>query len=453
MGLVSRGDKSSGSEETEHNHSVDDFLESPRPKDEESDSDSESDPDDEEENEKLPSDKRARERLVKIVDDLKSHGPDKVISLGLDLSKDAGIEEFIDKNLEYIIQSPGRKKQNLLHLIAEEDALPSVRKMRKLLSALVQLDANLLKGQDENGKTPVHSAILGRNRKLVRCMCETHDDVNSILKIQTLQKANCLHLAFKGKRSSHDDSLLELLIGKSEEDTLSTIDENGLTPLHIAVAHDLCDDGQLPIIQQLLNKCDKVVDLKGGPDLLSPYRHHLRTCQKAEAAEKKRQESSMAMPPPQRIDNPEARSKPLIKPFGREDRKNSLPVGRAQESLDGVLNRGNHKPVHASVLAEAPGKYGAARKHERGVGSMSLGVSNSNGPHATPSDSGRSKPTPSKSGKARLQPTKKSVSAVGQYLKEYYLRTRDHDDAVNFLYGAQYGKAAEDRLSRSCGID
>ncbi|KAK8103407.1 uncharacterized protein PG998_010440 [Apiospora kogelbergensis] len=440
MGLVVRGDKSSGSEEAEHSDSPGDFLEYPQQKDEESESESESDTDDEEENEKPPSDRRSRDRLDEMVNELKRNGPEKVIILGVDLSRDSGVKEFIDKNHEYIIRSPGRSNQNLLHLIAEGHGLPHVKKMKKLLLALVQLDANLLKGQDENGKTPIHSAILNRNRKLVKLMCDSHNNINSILRLQTLQRANCLHLAFKGKRSSHDDSLLALLIDKSEEDTLSATDEDGLTPLHIAVAHDLCDDGQLLIIRQLLDKCDKAASLKGGPDLLSPYQHHVCTCQKAERAEGRRLESLMAMPPPQRIDEVGPRRKPSMKPFGREDRKNSLPVDRTQDSLEGARNRVNHKPVQASVAAESPGKNGAIRKYDRGMGSMTLGTSSSNVVHATPSDSGRNRPTPSRTGKAKLQPTKKSVSAVGQCLKEYYLRTRDYDDAVNVLYGAQHDK-------------
>jgi ankyrin repeat protein len=389
-------------------------------------------------------------KLDEIIKDLRAGAPSKVISGKFDLTKRGDLAKFMKENEAYLDKETHPKRQNLLHLIAEEtdkDVLSLIKKMKLLVKALVKLPGNLLSKKDAYGKTPVHTALSLRNHRLVRYMCEEHEDMNSILRIPTMQSrqhsANCLHLAIKNKGSSKDDELLLLLIQKSKEDTLCAVDEQGLTPLHLAVAYERCDEAQLAIVQTLVAKCDAAVDImykQGDKGLFSPYRYHVLTEQEATTTQGNK---GKAERPPKRED-PEIKESNLVDPYRKDDKKTdtSADKEKSQPSSQESRNPVATKPRQADPTAVPTGKYNTLSKSSRGpLGpATSNDSAGGNGMPPTPVDGERKKTTSKRSQGSKAPPTEASAQAIKQYLKEYCLRTRDHEKAVELLYGAQQGK-------------
>lgn len=380
-----------------------------------------------------------RQDLVNIIEDLKNDRPNRTIYHNFDLTKEEDVKKFMNENKAYTDKSPEPQKQNMLHLLAEDSDKDAVKKLSKLITALVKLPGDLLARKDDSGNTPLHKAISYRNRRLVRYMCAAHDDIDRVLAIQTFKSANCLHLALEKRSSTRDDSVLLRLIDKSNEDTLCAVNEMGLTPLHLAVAHNLCDDAQLKIVQELIAKCDRAITANKMSRLGSPYRYHVHTCE--EAAEKRRTE---AVPDrPSRVEETGPKAKGIGKPYSKTDKKTDLAAGdKPQPSLEEKRNRAQMKPVQISLGEEAPGKYKDAPKPGRAFLARSATFEDPTSPVAPPSVNGdeKKRTTSKKTGTAKIQPTEISVSAIKQYLKKYIMRTRNHDQAMQLLYGTQQGR-------------
>ncbi|KAK8023411.1 intracellular serine protease [Apiospora marii] len=390
-----------------------------------------------------------RKDLTNIIDELKKNGPEKAVYYDLDLTKDDDVKKFMSDNKAYTDKSPEPQKQNLLHLLAEEsdkDALPPVKKLTKFITALIKLPGDLLARKDDNGNTPLHKAISYRNRRLVRCMCSAHDEINRVLATQTFKSANCLHLALEKRSSTRDDVVLSMLIDKSKEDTLCAVNEKGLTPLHLAVAHNLCDDAQLKIVQELVAKCDRAIAADKTSRLGSPYRYHVHTCE--EAAEKRRTE---AVPErPRRAEETGPKSKGMGKLYAKTDQKADFAAGeKPQPSMEESRNRAQMKPVQSSLVEKPSGKYKDAPEPGRAFLARSATIEMPSSPIAPPSVNGDEKKRTAsrKAGTAKIQPTDISVSAIKQYLKKYILRTRNHDQAMQLLYGSQQEKQINFDLS------
>ncbi|KAI0382948.1 hypothetical protein F5Y04DRAFT_251481 [Hypomontagnella monticulosa] len=400
---------------------------------------------DEEEDEDVR--KKVKRRFDKILSDLKSGAKAGEVKSGnLDLTNSAGVQTFITQNAAYLSKT-STKEQTLLHLIAEaeKDDIPPAKKMKLLITALVQLPDNLLAKRDENGKTPLFCAITNRNHRLVRIMCEAHHDVNSILMIPksltTSKSTNCIHQAITKKSSSRDDELIKFLIEKAEADTLRAIDENGFTPLHLAVEYKRCDEAQLEIVKALVERCDEVLDMtykhpeKGR---LSPYLYHELTYEEAKQKEKettdsKRKADKADTEAAQKDKRPSDKDKEKEKRW-EPSKEKTLREPAPQESLP------LQPPRMAPLRAEAPtGKYSSkSSMPERSRGPLAALTTTTDFGKAellTPVE--KKKSSSKKTKVSKLKPTDASALAIKQYLKLEFLRKRNHDDAVEFLYGSQ----------------
>ncbi|KAK9783757.1 putative Peptidase S8/S53 domain-containing protein [Seiridium cardinale] len=328
----------------------------------------------------------AEKKLLAILADIKAGAPNSVVSNELDLSTQGDLDKFMKKNEAYLDKDTHPKKQNLLHLIAEETdkvVLSLIRKMKLLIGALIRLPENLLAKKDAYGKTPVHTALSLRNHRLVRYMCEEHEDINSILRIPTMESrqhmANCLHLAIKNKTSSKDDALLLLLIKKSKVDTLCALDEQGLTPLHLAVAYERCDEAQLKVVQELVTKCDAAVNIMcrlGEKDGFSPYRYHVLTEQ--QMVRKQATESKTSRP--QRKEDQEPKGGPSTNTYRRDDKEpdTSADKSTSQPGVQETRNPVALKPKQADLTAAPTGKYSTASRPSRGPPALATGTDGPN---------------------------------------------------------------------------
>ncbi|RYP17551.1 hypothetical protein DL765_004440 [Monosporascus sp. GIB2] len=391
--------------------------------------------------------KRTKKKFDKILADLKSGAKsDKVKSGNLDPTTSAGVEAFLSQNAAYLSKK-STKDLTLLHLIAEaeKDELPPAKQIKALITALVQLPSNLLAERDDNGKTPLFCAITNRNHKLVKVMCEAHNDVNSILRIPKSltnpQSTNCIHQAIMKKSSSKDDNLLKFLIERADADTLCAVDENGLTPLHLAVEYKRCDDAQLKIVQALVEKCDIVLDKSyKHPEkgLLSPYLYHELTYQEAKQRERNAAETRRKT---EKADNEAAQKGHR---FGDKDNLREKKGESSKEKSGKHLAPQEALPLQPPRMAptheRAPtGKYNSKSNmpdRSRELHTVITAPDGNKGDPSTPVEE-KKKPSPKRPKIPKLKATEASALAIKQYLKLYYLRKRNHDDAVEFLYGVQ----------------
>lgn len=378
-----------------------------------------------------------KNKFGEIMADLKSCAKtSQVMSGTFDLATHIGVQAFIRKNKDDL-GTVTPKKQTLLHLIAECERreLPHTQALELFIHGLVNMPENLLERQDDNGKTPLFCAITNKRHRLAKIMCNAHGDINSILKISKIpgasKSANCIHQAIMKKSSKKDDEFIKFLIQKADEDTLLAVDENELTPLHLAVEYQRCDDSQLSIIKALVEGCDKVLDMTyKHPEMgsLSPYLHHEITYQQA-----KRNEGQMT----ERKQNAEVEGVLKNERFGSKSNSNDKREPRKKKL-------GEPHTLEESIPSSFPqweSTYDFGPKQqmlERNRSFLPEATSMSNtkqGELLTPDK----KSSSHKSRASKLKPTEADASEIKDYLKLEYLRRKKHDQAVGYLYGLQQG--------------
>jgi Ankyrin repeat len=428
--------------ETQENHDEDrmdpDRADSDSDSDEASDySDAEEDDDDYGETANAVVSKASvKKKFEKIISDLSSNV--------LKLESEESLTRFMDQHPE-LSRTSSPKDQTLLHLFAEagRDELP-IRRIKGLVKALILLPENLLTKRDSDDKTPLYCAIALRNHKLARLMCEAHDDLDSVLRIQTKRTPNCVHLAIRNKQSPKDDELINFLIEKAGPDTLCATDENGLTPLHLAVDYSRCDQAQPSIVKTLVEKCEgtmlQVYEHKEkGP--LSPYRYHDHTYQ--EAMDRENKERSLREAKKRHADDRKEGDTTLSAAAGtgsdslraaRADRHAHTSRDRTKGHVD-LLAPPTLSTRRAPMHLEAPtGKFGAGPAKAALADTPRLKARNhSETPVPTDSKKKRNK-------SSKVKPDEQSAMEIRKYLKLYYLRTQKYDEAMEFLYGDQQGR-------------
>jgi ankyrin repeat protein len=93
---------------------------------------------------------------------------------------------------------------------------------------------------------------------------------------------NCIHMAiYYGLGESYALNLIE----RASEETLSAVDQCGMTPLHLAVEYERSSSPQVNIVMALLRHGDEALDqFTSTPKDLSVYEYHVHT--RAQAARK-----------------------------------------------------------------------------------------------------------------------------------------------------------------------
>ncbi|KAJ3567778.1 hypothetical protein NPX13_g6653 [Xylaria arbuscula] len=259
--------------------------------------------------------------------------------------------------------------------------------MAPLITALVQLEANLLAQRDDNGKTPLFCAVANKNRRLVKVMCKAHPDINSILRIPksatNVRSTNCVHQAISKKSAPKDDVLIKYLIERADADTLLALNEDGLTPLHLAVEYKRCDEGQIKIVETLVGSRNKRGEVLMEEQKSGPMTGKVQIFEQ------------------QRI----------------TQRASEAPAGKFTS--------------HLSMPDRSRGPLAVATSIEN---------SNKVSPKSPADKEKEGKSSSSKSKSSKLKPSRTSVEEIKKFLRLYCLRNRLHDDAVEFLYGVQQDK-------------
>ncbi|KAH8654473.1 hypothetical protein BGZ60DRAFT_532842 [Tricladium varicosporioides] len=354
---------------------------------------------------------------------------------------------LFDHNAGYLGQkTSGDNDHTLLHLLVEDAKDKVIEKYKPLVKLLIERHPHLMKEKDSNEKTPLYIAISKKRDKLVRFLCETYKDIDSILKTPCYHSENCLHVAI---RRNVAPKLALFLIERAGEKTLCAKDDKGNTPLHLAVEYERCTDAQMAIVKALVERSDKAMDERtNAPYQFSPFLYHEHTRTLAKRAE----EAQLLV-------------REKEKEIGQEKKKSELLTAAAKESnrytprAEGHLKDGIHLPSSDAGKAELTPRENAETKSawanyrstrgETGRGDRNPGYVKPKAealevppkPLTRTGTSSEAKPVPpnekkpKKRTKEEAKVTPESASAIENYLKLHCLRTRLHDDAVEFLYG------------------
>ncbi|KAF2237414.1 hypothetical protein EV356DRAFT_530136 [Viridothelium virens] len=303
-----------------------------------------------------------------------------------------------------------------LHIlaIAKKDELPDERFLKPLIKFLVRRPERLLaKKDDGQNYTPLHHAILKNKTKMVKWMCEADAEIDKILSMKSQKKKNCLHVAIE-KRSK----MVDYLIGLASPDTLSAKDFDDNTPLHLAVECQRCDEKQLELIEAIVEKCDDHMRDTGkdfNAASRSPYLHHLYTCEQGIDMEKAKMDVAIKKP---REEN-KANNSTHPQTDGQKNKKQTLSMKQTLSARSELSGKGQQRLTAVShptnePLPNSPTVEGVDENRTR----CKAGV---------PAKDAEKEP---KNG--NQSPTLKKIR---DFLKLHYLRTRDHDAALEILYG------------------
>lgn len=372
----------------------------------------------------------------------------------LTLDNQANLDAFLAEH-ENILGKRTSKNQNLLHLLAESAGSKDwYKKTKKLVKALITTswpEGDLLAQQDADDKTPLYCAIATKDHKLAKAMCEAHPDIDSVIKLPS-KRTNSLQKALQLKISTNAE-LITLMIDKSSPETLCAKDESGLTPLHLAVDYLRSDDTQLGIVKSIVERCPQAMDQTyehREMGLLSAYRYHELTYQ--EGMEKAARDAKKKM-----LEKKDAGSSANGQQNAKSLREAAPIRPRQQTAAEQMPSQLGSKMPNKSEAAPT-GKFGsAAPKTAAGdaapkpgqlsktkTGSKLESKSDKNAPDVNGKVSGtrtkKSSDGKKKSRVSKIVPTEESARNIKKYLKLYCLRTKNHDDAIEFLYGVQQGK-------------
>ncbi|KAL9566297.1 hypothetical protein ACKAV7_009656 [Fusarium commune] len=336
----------------------------------------------------------------------------------LDLTDSKKLAAFATHRGPDLARQTGDKDQpTALHIMAKEDkkALPNLdEKMEPLIRFLCQ-QKNYLEIKDRSGHTSLFLAIEQRKKTMVQWMCDAHPDIGNIISIVGSKGMNCLHIGIN-KRIK----FLDLLIEKAKPDAFAAKDDNGNTPLHLAVDYDNCKREQLEYVKMMLEKGDRAIFNSTNGDFnkanLSPYRCHKESVRKgrkkaAGGAEKPGKETESV--PNRGISSP---MPPILSADG-----SMRPEMRDSIQVDHRTKYGGSIPIQASVPMASP--------------APSI-VPDAADDKKIPRDYGACKSKKSKKGSSKSDPVDETiVKGVERLLKLHYLRSRDCTDAMEILYG------------------
>ncbi|KAH6715880.1 hypothetical protein BKA61DRAFT_334368 [Leptodontidium sp. MPI-SDFR-AT-0119] len=366
----------------------------------------------------------------------------------LDLRDPGKLQAFVLENASYLGQKTlGNGDHNtLLHLLVDDAKDKVFDIYQPLVKLLIDSYSQILSEKDSNEKTALYIAIYKKRSKLVRYICKNYKDIASILAIPCYRSENCLHVAI---RRNVAPELACALIKYANETTLQAKEDKGNTPLHLAVAYDRCTDKQLEIVEALIAQCDKAMDERTNSDPpLSPYQYHEYTrIESRKAAEKEaRQAAAEKEKATFQEKNEEGSTDGQTAPG--KDKKFAPQTVDPKAGKSGVGSKGAaasmdaFKPgplrriatgMESPFVAKNTGATGHGDQLRLGTGlPMGFAGSNPGTPIAAKTDKLKKK---KREPKEEPKVTEESAAVIRNYLKLYCMRTRNHDDVVDFLYG------------------
>ncbi|KAI0468787.1 hypothetical protein F4859DRAFT_523984 [Xylaria cf. heliscus] len=341
-----------------------------------------------------------------------------------------------------MLKSRTMKQKNILHLIAEhyeddDEALDgetsnnkhevspnNSESIRMLVEGLLTKYPQMILEHDKDGQTPLHVAI--DSDLMIEWICSKCPNLQDALKEIDNSKNNGVHLTIK---SHLPLQLKKDLINKATEDSLMARDIHGHTPLHLAVEYKECTKSQLEVIQELVRKGDKALDvISYAPDYFSVFMYHDHTRVICENEVASASDSRLSHNNMQTINQKENNSQSSEQGPKNIDRNGSE---RREDGHDeGQMERVGPGSVHPAT--GQPERYttneGSARRLDGDPEKQN---------HTAPS-----KHHPYNGANVSVDPLDSGKEEVGTYAKEirefimlHYLRTRGAEEAAAWLYG------------------
>jgi hypothetical protein len=340
----------------------------------------------------------------------------------------------------------------LLHIAIElVRNKPDVRSanMKPLIQSLLKDYPHLLKIPNNRHQTPLYMAIWSRKWMLVESMiegCSTYPKWKSALEealeIPCIeeQKKTCLHIAFERDLRA---KVIEKLIGFAGDRAFTVQDATGMTPLHYAVEYKQCTDARIQLIDLFIERDGRVfgtltetfldlVDMRGN----SVYQQHMRTLTAFVQQSKKSWLSSPKAKP--RTNRPDTELKSL-KEDGTTRRDNPLDQKEYKSDKTNELRRSLDPKEQGSERPELLNSASPASMARRALHGEAI----PNSKKALSPEPGDSEPEHKMHrgkkvlrSKADDQDTMaRNSKFILHRLKVHYMRTRDANMAVSFLYG------------------
>lgn len=195
---------------------------------------------------------------------------DEIINLArnnkLNLGAKDKREQFLIAYSKILTARTQAEDQTLLHIIA------NTLGHKSLTRCMVRKFPELLDARDESKKTPLYIAVSKKNLDFIAVVAKEVKDLDRLLRMPCEHGRNVIHAAIY--YSLREEETIELVKNASEA-TLCSQDQDGLTPLHLAVEYDRCDEPQLRIVQTLIAQGDRALDeFTSKPWDLSVYQYH-----------------------------------------------------------------------------------------------------------------------------------------------------------------------------------
>ncbi|KAK7716353.1 hypothetical protein SLS64_003507 [Diaporthe eres] len=313
-----------------------------------------------------------------------------------------------DADKKYLVERTTHSSgPTALHILADKKPLEK-DDFKDLVKYLVKSDRHLLLEVDDNsGYTPLHLAIYRRNRSMIKWICAACDEIDAaqgdkgkgyidavLRKKGTLLKRNCIHLAIDSAKTGKDKTARSLVDMASAE-TLADKDEKGNTPLALAVEYKRCSDGQIKLIEAIVERSDHFIrnhpSLDFNEKYESPYMHHVATIP---------------------ADRPKVAP---AEPVAMVDQRQRRP----EQGSRSHMPKANTAASMANAQPSRPDAGGKA----------GMGPQGKDGPEKV------QPPDPGASSRAASDSNERHANEIREFLKKHYLRSRDQDVALEILYG------------------
>lgn len=364
----------------------------------------------------------------------------------------------------HLTEQSERNEDCILHfLVKDDDATPDeTRELAKAIKYVARFHPRLVTVKNKELVTPLYCALdnLDRRRaylikngffkfgaktdqmakqmtKAIGMPCGLHDE-------------NCLHRALKAQPV--DYTVLNLLVGSTNRQSVDAKDGQNWTPLHRAAQFEHSSQDMLNIIKRLiaisepesessdsdsLPAMECAFDTYSGPgrDKLSVYEYHLKTREEEEQREKTRVAKSYNHPPPmqnEKKDDPKQK-KDEVRPQDQSNDKNRQ-MGK-DEGKVGEIQRTSQKEKDNGALINR--ERGREYDEDGEIPNPGLVRANTNAKRvAFPDGNANAKSIEKKDSRAeRRQERERWSQEILNALKLHCLRTRTIAQATRFLYG------------------
>ncbi|KAF2164254.1 hypothetical protein M409DRAFT_25597 [Zasmidium cellare ATCC 36951] len=362
--------------------------------------------------------------------------------------------DSIQQDYDVDIFTTLEKEGTLLHMMI--DSLKhDFAKYEPLVETLTSRE-KIIYAKNSYQETVLYKAVREEAYHLVRFICRMNGlDIANLLALQTGDLTNCLHTAITNRK--FDPDVLRLLIDKANDTALAGRDKDGRTALHLAVEYRRCTPARVPIVEALIQKFDKALEMEttAASRSLSPYRVHmlsraailsrlqqsrpqLSEASRSSMSELRKEFAEVTLREPNAVPqkpttpllNHNARPRPESKDDGGREGKRDAQAHRRHEREDERLRKTFEQEPHFKRGSDSVHSLGlAAQESEEGH------RRSKDEPQATTGAEREGNSTKVQQDLTTVQKDKKAADEIRELMRLHFLRSRNDEQCIRFLYG------------------